>query len=260
MNASGGTPDEGDALMILLESLGIMLPKAMASACANFAQINLGQPIFYDDGYLRIPIRDAARNEIGAAGLTLRYDVKMLTPVAVEPGQSNSNLLSNLVKPGEFRISMINSKRLADATGALAVVDFRLTNPNQSDTKVKIEQMRCFSCFGNAMIVTIADGNQILENSPQSWALHFNCPNPFTPVTTITFTAPESVDISLAVYNTKGQLVRKLLDGSITGGTHHVLWNCTEEAGVVAPAGIYFCVIKEKFGAYTKTVKMTLLK
>ena len=66
-------------------------------------------------------------------------------------------------------------------------------------------------------------------------ALHGNYPNPFQYATTFSYTLPETVPVTLELFNALGQRVRLLRDGSQDAGTYAV----TLPRGELA-AGIYF--------------------
>ena len=52
-----------------------------------------------------------------------------------------------------------------------------------------------------------------------------NYPNPFNPETTIFFTMPSQSDVSINVYNIKGQRVQTLINEILPSGKHEVIWN-----------------------------------
>ncbi len=86
-----------------------------------------------------------------------------------------------------------------------------------------------------------------------AYKLAQNYPNPFNPSTTIEFALPSSGQVSLAIYNTQGQLVETLLNQNLTAGVHTVRW----EAGNL-PSGVYFYRIET--AKFTQTKKLMLLK
>ena len=84
-------------------------------------------------------------------------------------------------------------------------------------------------------------------------------PNPFNPETTINFNLLESVsNVSIKIYNVKGQLVQKLLDSEMDKGAHQVVWKGDNISGSQAGSGIYFYQLKA--GDITETRKMMLIK
>ncbi|HOX26645.1 MAG TPA: FlgD immunoglobulin-like domain containing protein [Candidatus Krumholzibacteria bacterium] len=67
-----------------------------------------------------------------------------------------------------------------------------------------------------------------------------NYPNPFNPKTTIMLNLPKTGDVSLKVYNVRGELVRTLIDGPMEAGSHRIEWNGDNDQGSRAPSGVYF--------------------
>ncbi len=74
---------------------------------------------------------------------------------------------------------------------------------------------------------------------PTQFALSQNIPNPFNPSTTIRFSLPEAGAVRLAIYSTKGQLVRTLVDGSTHAAYHSVVWNGRDATGREVSSGVY---------------------
>jgi len=99
------------------------------------------------------------------------------------------------------------------------------------------------------------DDNYLTETTVNS----LNCyPNPFNPSTTISFTLAKAGKASLKVYNTKGQLVKTLLNNVKLSGQNKLIWNGLNEDGRQASSGLYF--YKLDAPGYSKTCKMMLLK
>lgn len=90
-------------------------------------------------------------------------------------------------------------------------------------------------------------------NRPEAIVLTQNYPNPFNPSTTIEFALPSSGTVRLEVFNASGQVVDVLADGYRSAGSHMAVWNTGSRA-----AGVYF--YRLRFGGFTETKKMTLLK
>jgi poly(3-hydroxybutyrate) depolymerase len=62
---------------------------------------------------------------------------------------------------------------------------------------------------------------------PTEFAISQNHPNPFNPITTISYQLPQSGHVHLAVYNISGQLVETLVSKHKNAGYHSVIWNAT---------------------------------
>ncbi len=71
--------------------------------------------------------------------------------------------------------------------------------------------------------------------TPHTYALGENFPNPFNPSTTIGYELPEDSRVTLTVTNILGQVVQILHDGIDPAGYRHVEWNASHIA-----SGLYF--------------------
>ena len=89
-------------------------------------------------------------------------------------------------------------------------------------------------------------------------SLHQNHPNPFNPVTTISFSLRERGRALLAVYDVAGRLVRVLADGVMDAGPHEVAWDGRDREGRAVASGVYFYRLET--GAFMETKKMVLLR
>jgi len=88
--------------------------------------------------------------------------------------------------------------------------------------------------------------------------LHQNVPNPFNPMTKISYELSVSSTVSLTVYDVRGHAVKRLADGPRARGVHTAAWDGTNDAGERVSSGIYFYRLDA--GAFVQTRKMLLLK
>ncbi|MCK6562266.1 T9SS type A sorting domain-containing protein [bacterium] len=91
-----------------------------------------------------------------------------------------------------------------------------------------------------------------------SYQLEQNYPNPFNPTTTISFALPQAGEVSLSIFNTSGQLVKKLVAGAMNAGQHTLVWDATNERGERVASGVYLYVLKA--GEFTAQRKLVLMK
>ncbi|UCF04556.1 MAG: Ig-like domain-containing protein [bacterium] len=70
--------------------------------------------------------------------------------------------------------------------------------------------------------------------------LYQNWPNPFNPVTIISFYLPEAAHVVLEVYDVTGRLVTTLLDGFRERGRYEIDWDGTDLYGEPVTSGVYF--------------------
>ena len=96
------------------------------------------------------------------------------------------------------------------------------------------------------------------SNSPQTFSLSPAYPNPFNPVTTITYKLPELSYISLSIYDMTGGLVNTIISGMSSAGLHKVKWNGTNMFGETVPSGIYFCEMNDR--SRSDIIKLILMK
>jgi hypothetical protein len=85
-----------------------------------------------------------------------------------------------------------------------------------------------------------------------------NYPNPFNPTTSIAFDLKTAAAVTLAIYNTKGQLVRYLHKGDLEAGTNSFVWDGTDLSGRTVASGIY--LYRLDLGAQSYSRKMLLMK
>lgn len=64
-------------------------------------------------------------------------------------------------------------------------------------------------------------------------------PNPFNPVTTISFSVPANGPVRLQVFDARGRLVRTLVEDVLTAGEHRVRWDGRGEDGAEVASGVY---------------------
>jgi hypothetical protein len=90
-----------------------------------------------------------------------------------------------------------------------------------------------------------------------AWALAQNSPNPFARSTEIRYEVAEPCRARIAVYNTRGQVVRVLVDEAEEPGAYRAAWDGRSESGRRVSSGVYFYRIEA--GAFTATRKMLIL-
>ena len=79
---------------------------------------------------------------------------------------------------------------------------------------------------------------------PTELTLEPNFPNPFNPTTQIRFGLPSSSHVQLQILNTRGQLVRSILEESRPPGWYTVTWDGKNDGGREVASGIYLYVLE----------------
>jgi hypothetical protein len=103
-----------------------------------------------------------------------------------------------------------------------------------------------YDCNGNELSIT---DSQL----PYSYNINSIYPNPFNPITTISFSIPQSGLVSLKVYNISGKLSTTLKDEYMNVGYYDIIWDATNY-----PSGIYF--VKMVSGGVVEVEKVVLVK
>lgn len=91
------------------------------------------------------------------------------------------------------------------------------------------------------------------ENPVYAFKLNGAYPNPFNPATTISFSLNRPGMVTVDIYNTAGQKVTELFNGSLDAGTKQLLWKPSDLS-----AGVYF--VRVATGGNVLTDKMLYLK
>ena len=76
-------------------------------------------------------------------------------------------------------------------------------------------------------------------SAPRTLTLAQNYPNPFNPATTISYVLRRPARVELSVYDVKGRLVERLVDGYRGAGSHRVSWEANDVG-----SGIYLYEIR----------------
>ncbi|MDD4154993.1 MAG: FlgD immunoglobulin-like domain containing protein [Candidatus Cloacimonetes bacterium] len=93
---------------------------------------------------------------------------------------------------------------------------------------------------------------------PQTKLTANNYPNPFNPETTISFNIPTSGNVSVKVFNVKGQIVNTLVNEEMKAGNNQVIWNGLDYAGKQVTSGVYFYKVETENHSIIN--KMLLMK
>jgi hypothetical protein len=96
------------------------------------------------------------------------------------------------------------------------------------------------------------------ETIPPFIQLQQNFPNPFNPVTQIDFYLSHDENITLSIYNIRGQLVRELYSGDLSAGKHTLTWDGVDSTYKPVSSGIYLYRLNTTNDSIIK--KMTLIK
>lgn len=197
-------------------------------------------------GYMVLTWTDAASNEAGyevvrqtnggARKLVVRLgpNVEMYSDIGASCGGSSQTAYS-------YHVTVFSTFGSAN-TDTLRTVSVPAAYPaSQSQSQVRASNLVVSEALQNHEPVTIAT------------ELRGVYPNPFNPVTTVSYALKEEDQVSLVVYNVLGQRVAVLVDGVRAAGEHAVAFDATR-----LPSGAYF--VRMETSAYRRNQTMMLAK
>ena len=91
------------------------------------------------------------------------------------------------------------------------------------------------------------------KDIPNSYKLYSCYPNPFNPVTSISFDLPNSGDVIIEIYDIRGNFIKTAIRESFESGYHEFTFDASNLS-----SGIY--IYKLTSGNFIAVSKMTLLK
>jgi hypothetical protein len=71
-----------------------------------------------------------------------------------------------------------------------------------------------------------------------------NYPNPFNPVTTISFSIQYDSNVELLIYNIKGQKIKSLIHDELDKGKHSIIWRGVDDNNKPVSSGVYYYILK----------------
>ena len=93
---------------------------------------------------------------------------------------------------------------------------------------------------------------------PDKLRIYNAYPNPFNPVTSLSYDLPYNSVVKITVHDMMGRVVKTLVNDSQNAGFKSVQWNATNDKNEPVSAGLYLYTIQA--GEFRQTKKMVLLK
>lgn len=103
-------------------------------------------------------------------------------------------------------------------------------------------------------MVSAVDGNQL----PMVTRLNPNVPNPFNPMTKISFDLSQSGPVRLGIYDLRGLMVRHLVSENLVAGSHTFRWDGMDDGGRSVSSGVYLYRLESPTGVQER--KMVLVR
>ena len=107
--------------------------------------------------------------------------------------------------------------------------------------------------FNNLLVSEVQTVTGSTVVIPNEYALHPAFPNPFNPITNISYGLPMDTQVTLNIYNVEGRKISTLTEGIRTARNHTIEWNAEGY-----PSGVYF--VKLDADRFSETQKLMLVK
>lgn len=237
-------------------------PKAIAGAIGRLAEVRLGSVSTRPNGQMVIPVWLDTDQSLAGAEFTFAFDPTELRVGTPELAAASSGLtLDYRIADGTLRLIVYNLTAGGGITsGRVAWLPVTLHNSATAPTLTMTEALLgTQSAEKVALIITTA--SQTIEKRsplPDAYALIGAHPNPFNPVTTISYALPEQANAKVVVFNILGQEIRTLVSGVQPAGYYNVVWDGRDNTGIAVGSGVY--LYRLTAGSFVESKRMTLLK
>jgi len=105
--------------------------------------------------------------------------------------------------------------------------------------------------YTNADVSAVFDDQNYEIASIGAW------PNPFNPLTTISFETTTSSAVKLLIFDVRGRLVKTLCDQHLEAGLHNRSWDGSDRSGQKAASGLYFAMVS--VGEQKQAIRLVLV-
>ena len=156
------------------------------------------------------------------------------------------------------QLSIINDQLIPGAGSSSSRHEYEYVDKGLTNGVTYWYKLEDVDYSGNTELHCPVSAIPIAKATPSEFRLYPNYPNPFNPVTTISYDLPEDGYIELSIYNMRGEKVTTLLKGNQEAGSYRMNWNGTNRNGEIVSSGIYFLRIVS--GSYCKTSKMVFIR
>jgi hypothetical protein len=190
--------------------------------------------------------------------------ITTVTLPTIQAGWNEIDISGVTISEGNFYVGL----RFAPTTTRLGIDNSTLENLSYLRTGTE-GAWESFSNFGlgNAMIRCLLDKKDAVSITDiftpvvEKFELFQNFPNPFNPVTSISFGIPNEYSgerITLKIFDVLGRELVTLVDRMLTAGKYQVQWNAQNAVGEDVTSGIYFFTLQAANNIQTR--KMILMR
>ena len=218
----------------------------------------------------QVPSRVSLPADVNADGVVNLLDLTAVAEAIDTQGLSAATALSL----EEMQAALLAAAEQAEDIEAVAEAPIAFGNPHQHALSSSIAYRNVAAALADAkhlvtgteipavlqgLLELLAEMDAILEKT----ALLPNYPNPFNPETWIPYHLATDADVTLTIYNIRGDVVRKLMLGHQPAGVYEsrgraAYWDGKNQTGEPVASGVYFYTLAA--GDFTATRKLLIVK
>ncbi len=157
------------------------------------------------------------------------------------------------VPPGSGGIIKVNVQMNQDIDNPNVLMFFEEVSGGDAGANAITATSEGMGLFNTTML-----SSDLGSTLPDKYGLNSNFPNPFNPVTFITYDLAGDGQVNLSVYNIVGRKVKTLVNNYETAGRKASAWYGVDDSGSPLSAGMYFYRLTAGGKVFTK--KMVLMK
>lgn len=217
----------------------------------------------FDNAYVKLTQEETLPVELSSfnASVTTGNNVLLSWTVESETGLIGYNILRG--SSNNISQSLKMNQDIVTASNLSVVHSYSYhdteTEPNQEYYYWlnSLEQDGTSQTYGPIRVLT-NDSNPGTPNIPLKNNFIGAYPNPFNPSTSLKYTIVNPGDVTIDIYNSKGQYIKTFKQSHNSGGTYSIVWDGKDSGNKSVTSGVYFFKLTQ--GKFTQTQKAVLMK
>ncbi len=231
---------------------------------ANYAKFQVKDSILYASFINYYAVNHAYLPDIFIYDITDIENWTLLNTITSDVIYSNDievvgDYLYSVSNRGTSQIKMYqldglgNYSQVASYTANLCTPS-QFTDFDVHNNKLYLSRQSLLICY-DIIYYTENDSYEIVQSNEIN---SYNYPNPFNPETRISYDITKKGNVTVDIYNLKGQKVKSLLSEKQEAGMHNVVWYGDNDSGKKVSSGTYLYRVKN--GEEEVVKKMLLMK
>ncbi len=269
-NTRVGVPEPDDMvqfedMMIFAMNYGVVAPRVvpfLPDESTKALSLELAELGVIEDGLFEVALRlEGNASEVKGLSTVIAYGSSELEFVNARLSDDMSSPLAPVFfwhgsddSSVQIDLAVLGTDVTVGGSGEVAVMTFRALSDEYT---LEFDSADLRGANNEALSASF-EGIESRPETPASYRLVGNLPNPFNPMTKVAYQVPHESHVSIRVYDVSGRLVRTLLDNTIDPGHHEVAWDGRNDRGESVGSGVYFCTMEAD--AFHGSHKMMLLK